>query len=374
MTAEIYIGVMSGTSLDAIDAAMVEFNDDPKLRLIATHSLAIPAELRSEILQLCQPGSDHVHRLGKTDTELGLLFAECCLQLLEKSKMSAKQVLAIGNHGQTIRHVPHAEIPFTLQIGDPNIISTLTNITTVADFRRRDLALGGQAAPLAPAFHQYLFQERGHPRFIVNIGGMANLTYLPGDLAQPVIGFDTGPGNTLIDQWMQQHCQQPYDRDGAWAAGGQVNAALLNNLLQDPYFSAPAPKSTGREYFNLNWLATYCATETHSLSAQDIQATLTALTAQTIADAIQHTDAQANEVFLCGGGAYNQYLVQCLQSCLPTHRIASTMQIGLDPKWVEAATFAWLAKQTMHRLPGNLPSVTGARRASILGAIYPTIH
>lgn len=374
MKKEIYIGLMSGTSLDAIDAALVEFLPDNKIRMIGTYSQPILKGLREKILPLCQPGNDGVHHLARADIELGNAFAHCCLKLLAQAGMTCQDVIAIGSHGQTIRHVPDADPPFTIQIGDPNIIATLTNITTVGDFRRRDIALGGQAAPLAPAFHKYLFHSPTKNRFIVNIGGIANITFLPSDLKQAIIGFDTGPGNTLLDNWCALNLGCSFDKDGAWAATGKIQPALLKKLLQDPYFQKAAPKSTGREYFNLNWLQNYVHSHGEKLKPEDLQATLVELTASSIAEAVVALDNTPTDIFICGGGAYNTFLLKRIQANLPQQIVTTTLSIGLDPSWVEAVTFAWLARQTMNHLPGNLPSVTGARKTTILGAIYPTTN
>ncbi|OGO93816.1 MAG: anhydro-N-acetylmuramic acid kinase [Coxiella sp. RIFCSPHIGHO2_12_FULL_42_15] len=371
MKKEIYIGLMSGTSLDAIDAALVEFLPQRKINLLATHSQPIPPKLRAEILELCQPGSDSVHKLAKVDIALGNALAQSSMKLLERSHVPREKVVAIGSHGQTIRHVPDATPPFTIQIGDPNIIACVTNITTVGDFRRRDIALGGQAAPLAPAFHRYLFSHPNKNRFIVNIGGIANVTFLPSDSENAsIIGFDTGPGNTLLDNWCLKHKGVPFDNNGEWAASGKIIPSLLKKLLNDPYFHKKAPKSTGREYFNLHWLEKYDL----PFAAVDIQTTLAELTAVSIAEAILALKRAPTEVFVCGGGAFNLFLLDRIRANLINYRIDTTECVGLHPSWVEAVTFAWLARQTIHHQPGNLPSVTGARKATILGAIYPTTN
>lgn len=372
MKKEIYIGLMSGTSIDAIDAAIVEFTSDKQIKILATHSHSMPETLKADIIELCEPGPNGVYRLGKVDIELGNMFARCVLELMNKSKVSTSEVIAIGSHGQTIRHMPNEEIPFTIQIGDPNIITKVTGITTVADFRRRDMAFGGQAAPLAPAFHQYLFQTKESNRFIINLGGIANLTFLPKNLEDKVIGFDTGPGNTLLDNWCYKHIHQPYDNEGRWAREGKINETLLQAMLDDPYFKKAAPKSTGREYFNLAWVSNYLENCADEISVKDVQATLTELTAKSIAKAVKQVHENPTEIFLCGGGVHNQLLSERIQANLPQYKIATTAKVGLDPEWVEAVTFAWLARQTMHHQPGNLPSVTGATRHTILGAIYPT--
>lgn len=361
-----YIGLMSGTSIDAIDCVLITIqNEQP--RLLAASTTEIPVDIRNNLFTLIQSIHCDIGLLGKTDTQLGQLFAKACLDLLKKTNVAKNEIIAIGSHGQTIYHQPNHDHPFTMQIGDPNIIAAKTGITTVADFRRRDLALGGQAAPLAPAFHAYLFGRQSFHQWVVNIGGMANITGLSVDPATPVIGFDTGPGNTLLDQWHQQHHQAPMDVDGRWARSGTVHHALLKALLADPYFQKPPPKSTGRDYFHLSWLVKHLASE---IKPVDVQATLTELTAITIANAI---NAQKNTevIWICGGGAFNQYLMERLiKHCAPA-TVKTTSDIGIDPKWIEAAAFAWLAKQTIEKKPGNLPSVTGAKSASILGAIFP---
>ncbi len=372
MKKEIYIGLMSGTSLDAVDAALVEFLPENKINIIGTHSRPIPAKLKAEILALCTPGPNGVYRMGRTDIELGNEFSCCVAELIQKNQIALEHIVAIGSHGQTIRHMPNEDVPFTIQIGDPNIITKVTGITTVADFRRRDMAYGGQAAPLSPAFHQYLFQVDKQNRFIINIGGIANLTFLPKNRQQKVTGFDTGPGNTLLDAWCNQHTGNSFDNNGDWAKSGILNKPLLEAFFHDSYFKQAPPKSTGREHFNLGWLTQYIDGNPEELSATEVQATLTELTAISIADAVLQTNDEPTEVFICGGGAHNAYLMQRIQANLPKHIIATTQKIGLDPNWVEAVTFAWLARQTIKHQPGNLPSVTGATKHTILGAIYPT--
>lgn len=359
-----YIGLMSGTSVDGIDAALVSIDDHNKISLLATHQHAIPDELRRAIQALMQPGDNELDREGMLDMQLGELFAEAATALLQKSSMQVAQVRAIGSHGQTVRHRPHAEHPFTRQIGNPSVIAERTGITTVADFRTRDIAAGGQGAPLVPAFHNAMFSTPGTARAIVNIGGIANLTWLPALASENVTGFDTGPGNTLLDYWAQQHLKQPFDRHGAWAAQGMVLDDLLKQLLNEPYFQLPAPKSTGRELFNAMWLNTKL---TGKEPAADVQATLSELTARSIASSLP---TQNGEVFLCGGGAHNHDLIQRLQRQLPAMKIATTAGLGIDPDWVEAMAFAWLAHQTLAGKSGNLPTVTGARHPVVLGGIY----
>lgn len=363
---ELYVGLMSGTSLDGIDTVLVELAQSP--RLIAARTFPLPDELRAQLLSLCLPGDDEIERMGQADRLLGLACAKAVNALLQSAAVPSAAVRAIGSHGQTIRHRPPGTRPqpFTLQIGDPTSIAQLTGITTVADFRRRDIAAGGHGAPLVPAFHRAVFKGT-HTRAIVNIGGIANVTLLPTDGV--VIGFDTGPGNTLIDAWISRHRGLAYDRDGAWAAGGRVVPDLLQGLLADGYFAAPAPKSTGREYFSAAWLDTHLAGVT--AEPVDVQATLVELTACSIAQAIAALEPAPYEVFVCGGGAYNGYLMTRLEALLHPRLLGSTAQLGIEPEWVEAAAFAWLAQQTLAGRPGNEPAVTGAADYCVLGAIYP---
>ncbi len=361
---------MSGTSLDALDAALLDFATQPP-RLIATHSQTIEPELRAELRALSHGGeTDEIERLGRLDAALGERLAALTLGLLDKAGLTATGIRAIGSHGQTIRHRPEATPPFTLQIGDPNRIAAATRITTVADFRRRDLAQGGQGAPLVPAFHAAVFRAPGEPRVIANIGGMANVTLLPADPAQPVTGFDTGPGNVLMDAWAERHLGKPYDADGAWAAGSTADSALLTALLAHPFFTRTPPKSCGREQFNLDWLDE----RIRAVGAPDpqaVQATLCALTARSLTDAVERHAPGCARLLVCGGGARNTTLMQHLQARLPDCAVESTAAHGLPPQWVECAAFAWLARETLAGRPGNLPAVTGAARATVLGAIYP---
>lgn len=365
---ETYVGLMSGTSLDGIDAVLVELGQSP--RLLAAHTFSLSPELRSQLLSLCQPGADEIERMGQADRALGLALGAAVNELLAMARVPHSAVRAIGSHGQTIRHRPPGTRPhaFTLQIGDPGSIAQTTGIVTVADFRRRDIAAGGHGAPLVPAFHRAVFKG-ARTRAIVNIGGIANVTLLPA--AGSVSGFDTGPGNTLLDSWIDRHRGLAYDRDGEWAASGNVCAQLLATLLDDPYFAASAPKSTGREYFNLDWLDDRLARCAQTIAAADVQATLLELTAQSIASAIGASMPAPHEVFICGGGAYNRHLMLRLEALLHPRQLGSTAQLGIDPEWVEAAAFAWLAQQTLSGKPGNEPAVTGAAGYCVLGAIYP---
>lgn len=365
--AAIYIGLMSGTSLDGIDAVAAQFT--PEFKLLGSCSVELPAPLRERILALCTPDADEIDRMGSLDRDLAEAFADAALQLTSTLDLPKAQIAAIGSHGQTIRHRP--ELGFTLQIGDPNLIAESTSITTVADFRRRDMAVGGQGAPLVPAFHKALFQTADCTRVIVNIGGMANITLLPADPSVRVTGYDTGPGNVLLDAWIEKHQQRSYDANGEWAASGRVNYSLLAQLLSLPYFRAEPPKSTGREQFNLAWLEQQLDSCSEEISPQDVQATLLELTARTIADEIDTHDLSSAEIYLCGGGSHNQTLKARLQALLAPHQVETTTALKLDPDWVEAAAFAWLAYRTLNRMSGNLPDVTGASGERILGAIYP---
>lgn len=367
----LYVGLLSGTSVDAIDAALLEWRDDDP-RLLHTRSHPLPAPVRDAIHALCQSGPDEIERLGRLDRELGFLFGEATLALLAEAGVEPGQVEAIGSHGQTVRHRPpsanHGDRAFSLQIGDPNTIAELTGVTTVADFRRRDMAAGGEGAPLAPAFHAAAFGQPGTVRAIVNIGGISNVSVLAGQTL--VAGFDSGPGNTLMDQWIARHQGQPFDRNGAWAARGKVAPTLLERLSSHPFLALRGPRSTGREDFHLDWLDSQLA-ELPALAPEDVQATLAALTAGTIAAAIGAAAPAVEAIYLCGGGAHNTHLVTCLTSLMPRATIDSTASLGIAPDWVEAALFAWLAARTLAGLSGNAPQVTGAAGQRALGAIYP---
>lgn len=364
--APIYIGLMSGTSLDSIDAVAVRF--EPGFELIACHSEPISSAIHSSTLALFNPGDNEIERLGRLDLELAELFATAVDNLIRVNHLDRQQIAAIGSHGQTIRHRPEAN--FTLQIGDPNLIAERTGITTIGDFRRRDMAAGGQGAPLVPAFHSALFRHPEHNRVLVNIGGMANLTILEAAGDKPVLGYDTGPGNVLMDSWIKQHKQKSYDRDGQWAAQGQVLPQLLKQMLALPYFSETPPKSTGREQFNQCWLEQIVNALAVKPQPEDVQATLLELTAVSIADAINSHPLSDLQVFLCGGGSHNSQLRSRLSALLKPHYLSTTAELNLDPDWVEAAAFAWLAYRTLNRMSGNVPEVTGAAGYRPLGAIY----
>ena len=365
---ELYIGLMSGTSLDGIDAALVEFKD-LRPRLLGFEYHAFPENLKTMIHRLSDANSlISLQEYGELDVELGHLFAQAVSQLLIKNQITASAITAIGSHGQTLFHAPNTARPFSLQIGDPNIIAETTGVTTVADFRRRDIAAGGQGAPLVPAFHQAVFSDTSKHRCIVNIGGIANITVLPTDSSASIVGFDTGPGNTLMDQWIKQHKDLSYDASGAWARTGRVNRALVAQLEDDEYFYALPPKSTGKEYFSLTWLAQKIAIADYQ--PEDIQASLCYLTAITICKAIKSQAPLTEEVLVCGGGIHNTYLLELITQYLACP-VASTEVCGIHPDHVEAMAFAWLARQTINHLPGNLKEVTGAKNPVVLGGVYP---
>ncbi len=368
--AEYLIGLMSGTSMDAVDAALVHFTDAPIPQLTARHTVPVPAELREELLAIAQPGSNELDRMMRLDAAVARLFAQAVNELLRQADFAPRQIRAIGSHGQTIRHVPTGPEPYTVQIGNPSLIAELTGVTTVADFRRRDMAAGGQGAPLAPAFHAAFFRTPAETRLALNIGGIANIAPLPADPTAPVSGFDTGPGNMLLDTWARRHLGTPLDENGAWAAGGCPLPELLAAGLADPYFRLPPPKSTGREHFNLDWLNTKLAT-LPAADPRDVQATLLELTAASIAIAIREYASATQRVLICGGGVHNPALLERLRARLAGVPVESTAVYGVDPDFLEAMGFAWLAKRTLDGLPGNLAEVTGASGPRILGGIYP---
>ena len=358
--------------MDGIDALLADFTDSETPTVLGWHSHEIPAALRQDLATLSTPGGDSLDLLGQADHALGELFANAALALLSACGVSPQQITAIGSHGQTVRHRPPSKTqthPFTLQIGDPNIIASRTGIATVADFRRADMAAGGQGAPLAPAFHKHVFSDPIQNRVIVNIGGIANITWLPAQ--GEAVGFDTGPGNRLLDYWVQRHHNKPYDENGQWAAQHTLDSSLLNFLKRHPFFSEQAPKSTGREDFNKQWLDEILKRQGKDLSPGEVQATLLALTAETISEAITALPDLANEVYICGGGAKNNELMHRIQTALTSIPIKSTAALGIDPDQVEALAFAWLAQRTLAGQAGNLPAVTGAREEVILGGIYP---
>ncbi len=362
-----YVGLMSGTSMDAIDAALVEFDSKAKAQLKLYREYPIDNSLRHQV-RLINEKSDLGH-IADLDHELGHLFAKAVNDLLKDADVTSGEVNAIGSHGQTILHKPDSTHKTSIQISDPNIICAETGITTVADFRRMDMAFGGQGAPLACAFHQYQFQQGGKSLVILNIGGIANITLLPNENSK-VIGFDTGPGNGLLDDWIQLNKNKEYDKDSAWANSGKINEPLLEELLSDPYFSLTPPKSTGRDYFNLKWLNEFLTSQNKEIATEDTQATLLQLSVISISNAIQSVAGTYDEVLLCGGGAYNPSFFTLLQDLLPNHKISTTTDYGLTPDCIEAVTFAWLAKQRIENKPANLTDVTGAHKKVLLGGVY----
>ncbi|MBI2398590.1 MAG: anhydro-N-acetylmuramic acid kinase [Xanthomonadales bacterium] len=362
----LYLGLISGTSADAIDAALVAF-DGTTPRCLATAATPYAPALQARILDLAlgRVGADF-DRCGALDVEIGEAFAAAAESLIRASGVDRNRIRAVGSHGQTLWHRPDASPPFSVQLGDPNVIAERLRLRTVADFRRRDIAAGGQGAPLAPAFHDAFLASPTEARAVLNLGGIANLTLLvPGE---PVRGFDTGPASALMDAWCQTHTGATFDRDGRWAAQGRVLDGLLARLAADPYFPRPAPKSTGRETFQLQWLREHLE---GSEDSADVQATLLALTAQTVASALRRECAGARRVIACGGGVHNPQLMAALRLALAPVRLETSDLYGLDPDYVEAMLFAWLARETLEGRPGNRPEVTGARGARVLGAIYP---
>ena len=362
--APLYFGLISGTSADGIDAALVRFA--PKLEVIAARTSACPDDLRARIVSLARnDAAITLDDLGHLDVEIGACFADAALALLREANVAPNTITALGSHGQTVCHRPSGPLPFTLQLGDPNVIAERTGIVTVADFRRADVAAGGQGAPLLPALHAAVLADPATPRAILNLGGIANLTLLvPG---KPVLGFDTGPANCLMDAWSLRVRGTPRDEGGAWARSGRVDAGLLQRLMDDPYFALPPPKSTGREYFNLDWLD---ARLPGNLAPEDVQATLLQLSAHSIAVALRNGAPEIREVYACGGGVHNGALMDALRAALPGVKVDTSAALGLDPDFVEAVGFAWLARARLENVPGNLPSVTGARGPRVLGAVY----
>ncbi|MFW2178291.1 MULTISPECIES: anhydro-N-acetylmuramic acid kinase [unclassified Moraxella] len=388
------IGMMSGTSLDGLDAVLCQFyeidedNDEP-VEILATVSEPFPADLREALLALTAPNgvADFIQRhnlafqseldvFGWASVAYAEFASQLVLKLMNQAQVTPDEVMAIGCHGQTVRHRP--EWAFSLQLLDPNVLAERTGVAVVSDFRRRDMAVGGQGAPLVPTFHHAMFGQTSLAKadkstVILNLGGIANVTVLNG--LDNVVGFDTGVANLLLDAWCERHTGQAFDKNGDWAKTGQVIEPLLSLLLAHPYFALPAPKSTGREDFNLTWLDEKLHELNHAFpnlaySPADVQATLTELTAVSVTDAIQSVNnGESGELFVCGGGAYNGYLMERLQALLPSWTVKSTEDIGLSPRWVEAVAFGWLAQQTITNQPSNLPSVTGASKAVVLGQV-----
>lgn len=370
-----YLGLISGTSADGIDAALVRFADSSssgRVELLHACTYPYPETLRAEVLDYSQREATlTLDAVGALDTRLGRAFADAAQRLIAEAGLDRARIAAIGSHGQTLRHRPDGDAPFTLQLGDPNVIAERCGITVVADFRRRDLAAGGHAAPLMPAFHAAMLRDAAEDRAVLNLGGIANLTLLPREGA--VRGFDTGPANGLMDAWHLRHRGVAFDAGGAFAAGGRVQATLLQRLLDEPWFALSPPKSTGRDQFHLDWLDARLQVSppvAQALAAEDVQATLCELSAATVADALRATQPATARVLACGGGVHNGFLMARLAEHLAPARLESTAACGLDPDFVEAMGFAWLARETLAGRSGNLPEVTGARGPRVLGAIY----
>lgn len=374
MTSNLYIGLMSGTSADGVDGVLCQFNRG--CRVIAHHAKGFDAALRAQLLDLNQPGADELRRSAEAAHRLTLHYAAVVRQLLKAAGASASDVRAIGAHGQTVRHQPpgagarsstrQPAPAYSLQINNPALLAELCGVDVVADFRNADIAAGGEGAPLVPAFHQAVFASERATQVVVNIGGIANLTVLAP--RQPVIGFDCGPGNALIDTWCETHTGHAFDRGGRWAAQGRIDGRLLSRMLKEPFLHRPPPKSTGRDLFNLNWLQRHLPGQ--ELAPCDVQATLTEFTALSIAKAIRAHASDAQRLYVCGGGAFNRHLMTRLQAQLEPIRISSPQERGMMPEQIEAAAFAWLAMRRVRGLPGNLTSVTGATGERVLGAWY----
>jgi anhydro-N-acetylmuramic acid kinase len=365
---DLYVGLISGTSLDGVDAVLADFGER-RCAIRAAATTRFPPQLQDRLRTLIErPQQTSLAELGTLDSAVGEFFADCTLALLRGAGSSSADVVAIGHHGQTVFHQPEGPNPFSMQLGNPNVLAARTGITTIADFRRLDMALGGQGAPLMPGFHEWCFEDAKETRAVVNIGGIANVTLLHPN--RPLEGFDTGPGNTLLDAWIQRNRGEAFDRGGSWAASGAVDPRLLEALLAEPFFERAPPKSTGREYFNLAWLEQRAAAHPARRRAEDVQATLAELSAVTIAGAIGRLAPGCARLILCGGGAHNADLVERLRQRVPAIPVESSREHGLSPDWVEAAGFAWLARQRLAGKASNRPTVTGARLAAALGGVY----
>ncbi len=373
----LFIGIMSGSSLDGIDVALVELHNSntsnpsntSNCKLLATHFLPYAADIKEALLALHFPQENELEKSALMANQLASLYAKAVNELLSQAQLAADKITAIGCHGQTIRHQPKTSPvnSYTIQLNNHALLAELTGINVVGDFRSRDIAAGGQGAPLVPAFHQAVFGSNSQNRAIINIGGIANISAL--NHTGSVLGFDSGPGNILLDHWVKQHLGKSYDANGQWSSTGHVNMPLLNKMLSDPFFALPPPKSTGRDLFNAAWLNNHI--DHLDSKPQEIARTLIELTAVTICEATQQYCPNMNAVYICGGGAHNQLLIDCLQEKLVGTSVKMTSDLGVDADWVEATAFAWLAQQTMENSPSNLPAATGAAGPRVLGAIYP---
>ncbi len=368
----LFLGLISGTSMDGVDAVLVRFGNAAAVATLGAHTERYADGLRARLQHAITPQARlTVHEIASLHIEIGRAFAAAANALLANLGISAGAVQAIGSHGQTLRHHPGPPAPYSWQLGDPATIAVRTGITTVADFRSLDVAFGGEGAPLVPPFHAYCMHAPGDERTVLNLGGIANLTVLDGSAAVPRLGYDSGPGNCLMDEWCHRHLDAPYDAEGRWAASGKVDADLLDALLADPYFALPAPKSTGREAFNLPWLARFLAADRFSsVAAVDVQATLSALTVESVAREIERSAQRPDSaIYVCGGGSHNRHLLDRLRERLPHRPIETTRVLGVDPDFVEAAAFAWLARQRLAGSPVALSTGDDPRRV-LLGAIY----
>ena len=372
----LYLGIMSGTSLDGVDLALVDFFEKPNL--VASGFVPMPEDLRANLAELLKSGETSLQKLGEIDHHLGVLYADCVNDFLVKNQLEASQITAIGCHGQTVWHAPQGNFPFTMQIGEMNLVAARTGITTVGDFRRKDMAMGGQGAPLVPAFHEAVFARPNQFTVVLNIGGISNISVL--DPKSETIGYDVSVGNALMDSWIEKHLGKRYDKNAEWAKTGEVISELLVEMLSEPFLQLPPPKSTGRELFNLAWLekqfanltAKSPASSVANFKPEDIQYTLAEFTAQSITRELSQWKNEPNKVLLvCGGGARNPLLMERFNVLLPDWHVGTTNDYGVDVDYVEAAAFAWLAFQRMENLPSNMPSVTGASQAVSLGVIFP---
>ena len=365
LTAGYFIGLMTGTSLDAVDTVLLQINNDGQTEFLDGITPEIPDTLRQSIQSISHGITDRIDDICRLDICLVNLYADCVGRLLSRNGLQTGQIIAIGSHGQTVRHCPDCNPPYTLQLGNGERLAGQTGITCVSDFRQRDMLYGGQGAPLAPLFHHHLFFKKGINRIVINLGGIANISILHqnGDIE----GLDTGPANILMDQWIRQQQQQRYDKDAHWARSGQLHPTLLARLLDEPWLQQKPPKSTGPELFNLKWLGKFIGDT--NIAPEDIQRTLCEYSAVTIADAIHSYAPDSEEAIICGGGTYNPLLIERLRELSPAPIFISD-HYGISPDWVEAGMFAWLAWRTLNGMPGNIPAVTGADRETILGAIH----
>ena len=366
----LYLGIMSGTSLDGVDLALVDFFEKPNL--VASGFVPMPEDLRANLAELLKSGETSLQKLGEIDHRLGVLYADCVSDFLVKNQLEASQITAIGCHGQTVWHAPQGNFPFTMQIGDMNLVAARTGITTIADFRRKDMAMGGQGAPLVPAFHEAVFACPNQFTVVLNIGGISNISVL--DPKSETIGYDVSVGNALMDSWIEKHLGKRYDKNAEWAKTGEVISELLAEMLREPFLQLPPPKSTGRELFNLAWLEKQFAnlTAMTAYKVEDVQRTLAEFTAQSVSRELSQWKNEPNKVLLvCGGGARNPLLMERFNVLLPDWHVGTTNDYGVDVDYVEAAAFAWVAYRRMENLPSNMPSVTGSSQAVSLGVIFP---